>query len=327
MKNVIAQGALALGAALLTALTPAPVQAQSLTEVTFGVLSPTAAEWPVYLANTQGFFKEEGLTVTIVQGNTPTNVLSEVATGAVNLADNGTDTEIAAIAHGLPLKLIAPMFGVNPYSVVTLPTIKTWSDLNGKSVMTGTKQDVTAMVLDSLAKAHGLKGGLGDFSIVIGGNSTARYAGLVSGNVQGALLSQPYDLLAESKGMTILGTASEVMKDWVFTSIIANDDWASKNRPTVVKFLRALRKGVLYGYMHKADAVAALVAQIQIDPAIAAKAWDLDFGKWHAFDRNLTLAPASLALIGKYLQTFGTLSSAPRPADVYDGSYVAEAVR
>jgi ABC-type nitrate/sulfonate/bicarbonate transport system substrate-binding protein len=176
MKNVIAQGALALGAALLTALTPAPVQAQSLTEVTFGVLSPTAAEWPVYLANTQGFFKEEGLTVTIVQGNTPTNVLSEVATGAVNLADNGTDTEIAAIAHGLPLKLIAPMFGVNPYSVVTLPTIKTWSDLNGKSVMTGTKQDVTAMVLDSLAKAHGLKGGLGDFSIVIGGNSTLRRA-------------------------------------------------------------------------------------------------------------------------------------------------------
>ena len=94
-----------------------------------------------------------------------------------------------------------------------------------------------------------------------------------------------------------------------------------------MKFLRALRKGVLYGYAHKADAVAALTAQIQIDPAIAEKAWDLDFGRWHAFDPNLTIAPASLALIGKYLQSFGTLPSAPRPADVYDGSYAAEAVK
>ena len=121
------------------------------------------------------------------------------------MADNGCDSEIAAVAHQLPIKVVAPMFGVNPYSLVVLPTIKTWADLKGKSVMLGTKQDVTAIALGTLAAAHKIT--LDDFQIVIGGNSTARYAGLASGNVQGAMLGQPFDLLAESKGDMILGTA------------------------------------------------------------------------------------------------------------------------
>ena len=322
-KKMLALGMLA---ALVSFAAPYPVAAQTaLTEMTFGILSPTASEWPIFLAQAQGFYKDEGLSVSIIEGNTPPNVINMVATNGANMADNGCDSEIAAVSHGLPLKIVAPMFGVNPYSLVVVPSIKSWADLKGKSVMLGTKQDVTAIALGSLAAAHKLT--LDDFSIVIGGNSTARYAGLASGNVQGAMLAQPFDLLAESKGDTILATASDTIKDWTFTCIIANNDWAAKNRPAVLKFLRALRKAIVFGYANKATTVAVLVDKTHIDTAIAAKAWDIDWGKWKAFNPNLKLSMPGIESVVKYQISFGVIPAMPPINTLYDPSYVAEAFK
>jgi NitT/TauT family transport system substrate-binding protein len=318
--------ALVLLAAMVSFAAPRPAVAQTpLTEVSFGILTPTAAEWPVYITQAEGFFKDEGLNVSIVQGNSPPNVINMVATGGVNLADNGCDSEFVAIAHGLGIKIVAPMFTTNPYSLVVLPSIKTWADLKGKSVMLGTKQDVTAIALGSLAAAHGLK--LDDFQIVIGGNSTARYAGLASGNVQGAMLGQPYDLLAESKGNTILATASDTIKNWAFTCIVTNNDFAAKNRAVVVKFLRAMRRGIQYGYAHKDGAVTVLVNETKIDPAIAARAWDVDFGKWKAFDPSLKISPSALQTVGGYQVQFGVIPKLPPMNELYDPSFVTEVLK
>jgi NitT/TauT family transport system substrate-binding protein len=252
-------------------------------------------------------------------------VINQVATNGVNMADNGCDSEIVAIQHGLPIKIITSLFNVNPYSLVVGPGIKTWADLKGKSVILGTKQDVTAIALNAMAASHKLT--LDDFSIIIGGNSTARYAALSSGNVQGAMLAQPFDLIAESKGDMILGTASDTIKDWAFTCIAVNNAWAKQNRPLVLKFMRALRKGIEYGYAHKDAAVAALVAQTHADPAIAAKAWDIDFGKWKAFDPNLRLSPTAIQSVGKYQIGFGIIPSMPPMSDLYDPSFATDAFK
>ena len=291
----------------------------------FGILTPTASEWPVYIAAAEGFYKDEGLNVSIIEGNSPPNVINLVATNGANMVDNGCDSEIAAVSHSLPLKIVAPMFGVNPYSLVVLPSIKSWADLKGKSVMLGTKQDVTAIALGSLAAAHKLT--LDDFQIVIGGNSTARYAGLQSGQVQGAMLGQPFDLLAQSKGDVILATASDTIKNWAFTCIAANNDWAAKNRSTVVKFLRAVRKAIQYGYANKAGAVAVLVDKTKVDPAIANAAWDVDFGKWKAFNPSLKLSMDAIQNVGKYQVQFGVVPAMPAMSDLYDASYAAEATK
>jgi ABC-type nitrate/sulfonate/bicarbonate transport system substrate-binding protein len=318
-------GAFILLGAMVSAV-PMPVRAQStLPEITFGILTPTAAEWPLYLADSQGYWKDEGIQLTVINGNSPPNVINSVATNGVNMADNGCDSEIVAIQKGLPIKMITSMFNVNPYSLVVAPSVKSWADLKGKAVELGTKQDVTAIALSSMAAAHKLT--LDDFNIIIGGNSTARYAALSGGSVQAAMLAQPFDLVAESKGYTILGTASDTIKDWAFTCVAVNNGWAAKNRPLVLKFMRALRKAIQYGYTHKAEAVAALVAQTHAEPAVASKAYDIDFTKWKAFDPNLKVSATALNSIGKYQISFGIIPSMPPMSDLYDSSYQAEAFK
>ena len=326
MQKLFARLRTLMLAGALLASVAAPARAQSApVEITFGILTPTSAEWPLFLAETQGFYKDEGIQLTVINGSTPPNVISSVATGGVDMADNGCDSELVAIQHGLPIKIVTSLFNVNPYSLVVGPGVKSWADLKGKSVILGTKQDVTAIALSSMAAMHKLT--LDDFSIIIGGNSTARYAALNSGNVQGAMLAQPFDLIAESKGDLILGTASDTIKDWAFTCVAVNNAWAKQNRPLVLKFMRALRKGIQYGYAHKDAAVAALVAQTHADPAIAAKAWDLDFGKWKAFDPNLRLSATAMQSIGKYQMGFGIIPSMPAMSDLYDPSFAADAFK
>ena len=316
----------ALAALLVTSAVPAPAPAQTpLVEVVFGVLNPTAAEWPLYIAQEQGYFKDEGLKITVVNGGSPQNVINLLATNAVNMASDGTDSVMAAISRGLAIKMVAPIFTVNPYSLVVASSINSWSDLKGKSVELGTKQDVTAIAFAKLAERQKMK--IDDFSIVIGGNSVARYAALTSGNVQGAMLAQPFDIEAQSKGFKVLGTASDVIKNWSFTSVNINVAWGEKNRPLAVKVLRAMRRAVQYGYKNKEGAVAALVAEAKIDPVIAAKAYDIDFTKWKAFDPNMKLSQSDVEAVAKAQMEFGVLTAIPKWTDVYDGSYIAEATK
>jgi len=326
MNGFVRAFALAALPAMAAFAVPLPAAAQSApAEITFGSLGATAAEWPMFIAEAQGFYKEEGISVTIVRGQSPPSITNMVATGDVNMAANGCDSEFVAVAHQLPIVIVGTSFSANPYSLVVLPSIKSWADLKGKSVMLATKEDVTAIVFGSLAAAHHMK--IDDFSIIIGGSSAARYAGLVSGNVQGSVLMQPFDIQAQAKGYSVLATASDTIKDWSFGCYVANTNWAQKNRSLVVKFLRAVHRGIQYGYTHKDQAVAVFVNQTKIDPAIAAATWDLDFGKWKAFDPTLKLKPAAAQAVGKYQVDLGIIPALPPMNSLYDPSYAAEAVK
>ncbi len=305
---------------------PAIVRAQQpLTEVIWGVLGVSATEWPEYIGEAKGFFADEGLRLTTVAGGSPPNVIQQLATGAVNLASDGSDSVMAAIGRGLGIKVVAPGFGPNPYSLVVTPAIKTWADLKGKSIMLGTKQDVTALALAKLAEQQ--KMSVDDFSIIVGGNSGARFAALMSGNVAGAMLAQPFDFQAVDKGMHVLGSAWDVLKDWQFTTVTANTAWAEKNRATVVKFLRAYRKSVQFGYANRTAAISSLATETKFDPGILTRSYDLVWVKLKAFDPNLRVSTASLNAVAKSQMDFGAIKEMPKVADIYDASYAAEATK
>lgn len=308
----------------LAAIPPAG-RAQNLIEVNYALLAPSASEWPLYLAEKEGFFRQEGLKVTIVSAGSPPGVVNQLASNAVQLGDNGTDSYNAAIARGLPIKIVAPQFRVNPYALIVGPSIKTFGDIKGKSIVVGTKQDVTALALAAMLQKHGMK--IGDVTMIVGGNSGARYAAVSSGHVDGAMLSQPFDILAESKGMRSLESAYDVLPDWSFTTIAVNTKWAAANRPTVVKVLRAMRKAIEWGYTHREQAVADLIEWTHVDRTVAEKSYDADWVRWKAWDPKMQLSPSGLRNVAQAQVQFGALTAVPALQTVYDPSFVAEALR
>jgi putative hydroxymethylpyrimidine transport system substrate-binding protein len=297
-----------------------------LTEIVFGTLGPSSSNWSLYLAEQQGYLRQEGLRITYVITGNPVNTLNQVATGGLNIASDGTDTVIAGVVHKLPVKAVSTFMVGNPYALVVAPSIASWNDLRGKTVSVGTKEDVTGMLLDAMARAHKYDMNK-DFNLVVIGNTGARYQALTTGNVQAAFLGQPFDFLAESKGMHVLGRAPDYFKDWMYTSVVVNTNWAATHRAEVVKFIRALRKGTVYGYEHPQDAVAALIAATKVDPDAAQKAYALDFGQLKVFSRTGIVPEKGVRAVMDAMLHIGSIAAAPPVSDVVDNSFALEAQR
>lgn len=319
LRFVLLAAALALGAL------PASAQAP-LMELNFGTLGAAISQWPIYLAIDRGFFKEAGLHVstTTIQG-VPA-VITTTATKGVDVASIGTDSLIAAVARHLPVKIVAPGMATNPYSLVVGAGIKSFADLRGKTVILGTKSDVTAITLRAMLSAQHLDFDK-DLSVIVSGSTNARFTALVSGNAQGAMLSPPFDLAAEAQGMHILATAADYEKNWMFTVYIANTEWAATHRPELTAFARAMRKAVEYGYGHRKESIDSLIAYSHVDQSAAERSYDNTFRKWRAFDRELRVNESQLRTVGDAMIQVGELTALPPLADLYDPSYARDAGR
>jgi NitT/TauT family transport system substrate-binding protein len=316
----------ALAAAVLSLGVQGASAQGSLEEISYGSAAPSAAEWPFYVANDMGFFRQEGLHPSIIVTGSTVSTINQIATGEVNFATAGTDSVVNAVARHLAIKLIAPSMVTPPYSLMVLPSITSWQQLKGKTISLATKQEITAIAFRMMAKAHHLDWN-NDFSITLAGSTPARYAALQSGNVQGAMLGQPFNFTAEAQGMRTLDEAYNYMKVWMFDGIVVNPTWAAAHRQTVVKFIRALRKGTEYAYTHRDDAIRILANETHSDRAIVEKAYDLDFGKWHAYARDAQLDPKKVQGVIDGVVAQGVLPAPIPLSDLIDTSYGREALR
>jgi ABC-type nitrate/sulfonate/bicarbonate transport system substrate-binding protein len=288
-------------------------------ELTLAMNAPGSGNWPVYIADQQGFFRDEGLHVTTVLTGSNTATITTIATGDANVGLDGSDIEIEAAAHGLPVKIVAPEFGPNPYTLVVAASIASWDQLKGKTIVLGSPQDVSSVTFAKMAAAQHLD--RSDFSIVNSPSSSSRYAALLSGTAQATVLSQPFDILAQQNGYHALASGSDLIKPWADTCFAVNTKWAANpaNRATIVHFVRALRKAVRFGYNDPSGAIAALIRATNVSPEVARRAYAVDFREKHVFDINDRLdLPGDLAAMGA---TVGAI------ADVFDPTYLNESAR
>src|ERR1700753_2240542 len=131
--------AVAVLAGLLGTASMAQTVPGSLVEITYALQGPSSGEWPLYIAEHDGYFRDEGIKLTEVQFNNPQDIANAVASNATNLGDVQTDTSIDAVAHNLDIRIVAPTLNTVPYRLVVLPTITTWQQLKGPTVSLGSR--------------------------------------------------------------------------------------------------------------------------------------------------------------------------------------------
>lgn len=91
---------------------------------------------PLYVALDKGYFKEEGLNVTLAEGNGSQSALAAVAQGQEHATWLPGVFAMSAISNDFPVKLIALYSPAAPMSLVSHPDnpVHTPKDLEGKSV-------------------------------------------------------------------------------------------------------------------------------------------------------------------------------------------------
>jgi NitT/TauT family transport system substrate-binding protein len=194
-------------------------------------------------AKAEGFYKDAGLDVTIVQGNGSGNTAQLVASGRSNLAYADAVAVSQLIAKGAPMKMVATIYQSNPNEVSALKKagIKSIKDLKGKKVAipSGSSQ---ATMLPLLLDANGLKES--DLNLM-NMPPAAMVPSLLQGQVDAILGSvDAYQIQLEAQNAELDNfTFADHGVPTVSTSIFATDSFIKDNPDVLRKFIAASLKG------------------------------------------------------------------------------------
>lgn len=319
--------ALALcAAAFVGTSTGALRSARAESKIVEGFVSNGALQWPEYVANEFGWFKDNGVSVEmLVVGS---GAAQQLAAGSLNIGYSGFPDFVRATNQGAPIKIIVNAVDQPPYAVYAKPAIKTIAGLKGKTVSIGGIKDVTLIYMEAFIAASGLK--RGDLDFVYAKATQDRLAALFSGGADAAILYPPATFRAAAAGYTDLGDIEAHLKNFPFTVWAANTDWAARNRDALLGYIKAYSRAVrwLYDTKNKDQAVDILVKYSKQDRKDTADTYDYFIKELHAFSTNGKLSELGYKKMTDALVNWGDLKApVPPMSQFFEFSFVDAAWR
>jgi NitT/TauT family transport system substrate-binding protein len=188
----------------------------------------------------EGYYKDAGLDVTLVQGNGSGNTAQLVANGRAQLAYADAVAVSQLIAKGAPMKVVATIYQSNPNAVMALKKtgIKSVKDLAGKKVGVPSGSSQTTM-LPLLLKSNNLKES--DITM-IDMPVASMVPALLQGQMDAVLGSiDAYQIQLEAQGAQLdIYKFSDFGVPTVSTSIFANTNYIKDNPDKAVKDLKVV---------------------------------------------------------------------------------------
>lgn len=214
---------------------------------------------PFYAGVKNGFFKEEGLDVTVEPGNGSANVAQAIGNGNGEFASVDGGTMMQLVAKGLPVKCVMGYFQRNPNGVIYAEKsgIKKSRDLEGKTLAL-TNGDAPSALLPAFAKATGL-----DLSKVniINTSPAAKNAAVISGKADA-------DVTFAFQGVPIIRAAGVPANSFDYADygvnvpglcIIARLDYIKEHPDVVKKFVASTQKAIGWSKDHEQQSIDILV--------------------------------------------------------------------
>ena len=249
---------LVLAIAFACGITLAPRPARAADTIDFPIYSRTIFFLPVWIADRQGFFKDEGITIAFHDGATQDHVAAKLTTGELGINILGPETAFADPSGAL--RVVAGNAGRLPHFIITQPRIKTLAQLRGANFGVISADEGTTHVIPEIARAAGLTPA--DYTLTPVGGAPARWKMLKAGTIDAGLQPFPLSYEAEDAGFTNLGWTGTFEPEWQFTAVVVNAAWAKAHRATVAGFLRAMRRGTEYMASHPDDSAAIAVTEL-----------------------------------------------------------------
>jgi NitT/TauT family transport system substrate-binding protein len=312
--------AIAVGGALF--FTSSSIRnAYAQTRIIEGFVSHGALQWPEYIGNEFGWFKENGVDVDMLVVGA--GAAQQVAAGALNLGYSGFPDFIRATNQGAPVKIVINAISAPPYAVYAKPAVKRIADLKGKTVSIGGTKDVTLIYMEAFIASAGLKSS--DLDFVYAKATQDRLAALISGGADAAILYPPSTFRAGAAGYSYLGDIQDHLKNFPFTVWAANTDWMTKNREALLSYIRVYGRAVrwIYDAKNKNQAVDILVKYSKQDPKDCVDTYDYFVSKLRAFSADGRISDASYRKMTDALAEWGDLEQPVPPlSKFFDLSFV-----
>lgn len=296
---------------------------------------PGTGNWPIRIAQEKGYFAQNRIEVTL--SPTPSSVfqMTSLIAGKFDIAMTAADNVIAylegqgeAPVSGQPDLFMFMGGSPSMPALVTVPEIKTYAELEGKTLAVDALTTGYAFVLFDLLKRNGLQ--LGDYKVESAGGTLARWQGMRERRYAAAMLTSPFDLIASADGFHVLQYAKDIYGRYEELVATTRRAWAAANEDKLLAFIRTYVTAVewLRDPRNKEEAIAILHKSLaHMTPEIAAGTYANFVGpRGIAAKAQLDIEGIRkvLELRGEYGQPKKTLSD---PARYYDLRYYDTAIR
>jgi ABC-type nitrate/sulfonate/bicarbonate transport system substrate-binding protein len=291
--------------------------------ITFGETALQAGYWPLYIAQTKGFFAAQKLNVTTLVTQNSANDTAAVLSGSLLVSSGTPDGFLLALAKGQQVRAVFALRNAPAYSLIVGKNINSWADLKGQRIGVSAVTSSDAFFIQKMLAAHGLQSN--DYQLLSVGGTPARVAALQSGGISGSLIDQPQDFAIEAQGFKSLGVSSDVVKDYAWAWGVVTQAYASKHRAAVGRLIKGLQNAVTWFYnpAHRTQAIAILANAASVSTQAAAATYDLWVQKKVLVPNLKPSASGLLALEGLMLSSGEAKGvTLPTPSQFIDLSYL-----
>lgn len=219
-------------------------------------ITPAEETFTIAVPEQMGFFKQEGIAVSIIPANGSTAALQAVASGHADIAFASSVNIAAAIEKGMPLKAFAGLTVRWPYyiGVPNGSPIKTVADLKGRRI------GVISMSSASYAdlKANLRLAGVSESEVTIipvGAGATAIMA-LHKGEVDAIDSYSDSFTVFRQNGIALTLLPRPAAMEKLFSVTMVTSEKTLRERPqALIGFARAAYKGIIYTYLYPQNAL------------------------------------------------------------------------
>ncbi len=219
--------------------------AQDLRDITFVQPSPSAINsFPVFTAIGEGYFKEEGLNVTVEAINGSGAVLQALSAGQAQFGRPGPGPLIAARSRGVNAVHIYNVAARSNFGIAVQEgsDIQNIEGLRGKVIGTGTADGAEVGFARNVLTGAGMKEGE-DFEFLTVGDGGPATAAFLSGEITAYSASTADTAILNQRGMAVRDITPAEFGRFFGNGIATMEDTINNDRALVEGWSRAFARG------------------------------------------------------------------------------------
>ena len=230
-------------ALLILSMTQTASAAEKLDKLRFTYAPLSASGFLWFIAKDAGYFEKNRLDVDMYfEGASPIMVQSILA-GENQLAGGLGPTVVTNVLQGgdvIPVACITHTFTTPMY---VQPSITSLQQLRGKKVAVSRIGAVSHLTADSILR----RARVGDVTIIQTGGIPESMAAIMTGNVDGAMVNPPNNIILREKGFREIVGAKQLKEmnlRFPENGVMAKRTWAEKNSDVVKRFIKSIAEGL-----------------------------------------------------------------------------------
>jgi len=233
---------------------------------------PVTGHAKFFVAQEEGFFKDEGLNVQLIEFANSADGLNALRAGKLDLGAFGTTAPLVHIAKGADISIIGGVMGEDAAIIVKPESaIKSIADLKGKKIATVRLATGDAVLRGALSDA-GINWKT-DLQIFELNSPPAVLEAVKSGQVDAGVTWGPHDLRAEEQGLKVIIRSGSLQPGHPCCRLTVHTQDALQRKEVWAHFIRAILRAEKFAHDNHQKTVDDIAKYLKLDRGLIERAY------------------------------------------------------